>query len=113
MLAGMYKITTVQGAIKIQRSTESEDRVIVGSILMVPDASLSTIQRAVILAPDENGVETSWKSASGTDAGMSIGNAGAQMLVKLLELERLLELDHVSALVSLSGFFPFQSLFLG
>ncbi|GFW58160.1 transposable element Tc3 transposase [Trichonephila clavipes] len=65
--------------------------------------------QAVILAPDEGGIETSWKSAGGTDAGKAIGNAGAQMLVKLLELERLLELDHVSTLVSLSGDF---SLFL-
>ncbi|GFT85589.1 hypothetical protein TNCV_4253131 [Trichonephila clavipes] len=64
------------------------------------------------IAPDEGCVETSWKSAGGTDAGTAIGNAGAQMLVKLLELERLLELDHVSALVSLSLFSRFQSLFL-
>ncbi|GFT22030.1 hypothetical protein TNCV_3270981, partial [Trichonephila clavipes] len=56
---------------------------------------------AVILAPDEGCVETSWKSAGGTDADRAIGNAGAQILVKLLELERLLELDHVTALVSL------------
>ncbi|GFU82478.1 hypothetical protein TNCV_4506201 [Trichonephila clavipes] len=42
------------------------------------------------------------KRAGGTDADTAIGNARAQMLVKLLELERLLELDHVSALVSLS-----------
>ncbi|GFX27665.1 hypothetical protein TNCV_2129061 [Trichonephila clavipes] len=58
--------------------------------------------KAVILAPDVGCVETSWKSAGGTDADTAIGNAGAQMLVKLLELERLLELDHVSALLSLS-----------
>ncbi|GFU37200.1 hypothetical protein TNCV_4272101 [Trichonephila clavipes] len=57
---------------------------------------------AVILAPDEGGTETSWKSAGGTDADTAIGNARAQMLVKLLELERLLELDHVTVLVSLS-----------
>ncbi|GFU82501.1 hypothetical protein TNCV_433451 [Trichonephila clavipes] len=50
------------------------------------------------------------KRAGGTDADTAIGNARAQMLVKLLELERLLELDHVSALVSL--FSRFQSLFL-
>ncbi|GFY35904.1 hypothetical protein TNCV_4842761 [Trichonephila clavipes] len=42
------------------------------------------------------------KSAGGTDADTDIGNTGAQILVKLLELERLLELDHVTALVSLS-----------
>ncbi|GFX76345.1 hypothetical protein TNCV_593081 [Trichonephila clavipes] len=40
---------------------------------------------SVILAPEEGGVETSWKSAGGTYAGKAIGNAGAQMLVKLLE----------------------------
>ncbi|GFV60091.1 hypothetical protein TNCV_3886091 [Trichonephila clavipes] len=57
---------------------------------------------AVILAPDKGCVETSWKSAGGTDADTAIGNAGVQMLVKLLELERHLELDHVTALVSLS-----------
>ncbi|GFV52911.1 hypothetical protein TNCV_2875791 [Trichonephila clavipes] len=68
--------------------------------------------QAVILAPDAGGVETSWKSAGGTDAGKAVGSAGVQMLVKQLELERLLELDHVSALVSLSGFSRFQSLFL-
>ncbi|GFW03201.1 retrovirus-related Pol polyprotein from transposon 17.6 [Trichonephila clavipes] len=56
--------------------------------------------KAVILAPDEGCVETSWKSSGGTDADTAIGNTGAQMLVKLLE--RLLELDHVTALVSLS-----------
>ncbi|GFX82454.1 hypothetical protein TNCV_2871351 [Trichonephila clavipes] len=67
---------------------------------------------AVILAPDEDCVETSWKSAGGIDAGTPIGSAGAQMLVKLLELERLLELDHVSALLSLCCFSRFQSLFL-
>ncbi|GFW42938.1 hypothetical protein TNCV_734711 [Trichonephila clavipes] len=39
---------------------------------------------AVILAPDEGGVETSWKCAGGTDADTAIGNDGAQMLVKLL-----------------------------
>ncbi|GFV65986.1 hypothetical protein TNCV_1303771 [Trichonephila clavipes] len=48
--------------------------------------------RTVILAPDENGVETSWKCDGGTDADTAIGNTGAQMLVKLLELERLLEI---------------------
>ncbi|GFT06702.1 hypothetical protein TNCV_1852301 [Trichonephila clavipes] len=32
--------------------------------------------QAVILAPDEGGVETSWKSAGGIDAGKVIGNAG-------------------------------------
>ncbi|GFU93020.1 hypothetical protein TNCV_3028231 [Trichonephila clavipes] len=58
--------------------------------------------QAIILAPDEGGVGASWKSAGGTDAGTAIGKAGEQMLVKLLELERLLELDHVSALVSLA-----------
>ncbi|GFT36563.1 hypothetical protein TNCV_1345071 [Trichonephila clavipes] len=42
---------------------------------------------AVILAHDEGGVETSWKGAGGRDAGTAIGNAGAQMLVKLLEFE--------------------------
>ncbi|GFT42438.1 hypothetical protein TNCV_1787141 [Trichonephila clavipes] len=57
---------------------------------------------AVVLAPDEGCVETSWKSAGGTDADTAIGNAEVQMLVKLLELERLLELDHVTALVLLS-----------
>ncbi|GFW82998.1 hypothetical protein TNCV_4604251 [Trichonephila clavipes] len=57
---------------------------------------------AIIFAPDEGGVKTSRKSAGGTDAGKAIGCAGAQMLVKLLELEKLLELDHVSTLVSLS-----------
>ncbi|GFW75228.1 hypothetical protein TNCV_4188831 [Trichonephila clavipes] len=59
-------------------------------------------QWAVMLASYEGGVETSWKCAGGTDADTAIGNAGAQMLVKLLELERLLELGHVSALLSLS-----------
>ncbi|GFT01756.1 uncharacterized protein TNCV_4205631 [Trichonephila clavipes] len=59
-------------------------------------------RRAVILAPDEGCVETSWKSAGGTDADTAIGNAGAQVLVKLLELKRLLELDRVTTLVSLS-----------
>ncbi|GFT33929.1 hypothetical protein TNCV_4384051 [Trichonephila clavipes] len=58
--------------------------------------------RAVILVPDEGGVEPSWKCAGGTDVDTAIGNAGAQMLMKLLELGRLLELDHVTALVSLS-----------
>ncbi|GFY28448.1 hypothetical protein TNCV_1971021 [Trichonephila clavipes] len=53
---------------------------------------------AVILDPDEGGVEC----AGGTDADTAIGNAGAQMLGKLLESERLLELDHVTALESLS-----------
>ncbi|GFX91327.1 hypothetical protein TNCV_1247421 [Trichonephila clavipes] len=53
-----------------------------------------------LTAPDEGCVETSWKSTVGTDADTAIGNAVAQMLVKLLELERILELDHVSALVS-------------
>ncbi|GFV83889.1 uncharacterized protein TNCV_387971 [Trichonephila clavipes] len=61
-----------------------------------------SISRAVILAPDEGCIETSWKIAGGTDADTAIGSAGTQMLVKLLELERLLELDHVSALLSLS-----------
>ncbi|GFV98769.1 hypothetical protein TNCV_2912861 [Trichonephila clavipes] len=51
------------------------------------------------------------KRAGGTDADTAIGNARAQMLVKLLELERLLELDHVSALVSLFSSSRFQSLF--
>ncbi|GFW50808.1 hypothetical protein TNCV_3590901 [Trichonephila clavipes] len=59
----------------------------------------NVLLQAVILARDKGGVETSWRNAGGTDAGMAIGNAGAQMLVKLLELERPLELDHVSALV--------------
>ncbi|GFV55801.1 hypothetical protein TNCV_2603221 [Trichonephila clavipes] len=45
-------------------------------------------------------VKTSWKSADETNAGKAIGCAGVQTLLKLLELERLLELDHVSALVS-------------
>ncbi|GFW50903.1 hypothetical protein TNCV_3591851 [Trichonephila clavipes] len=58
--------------------------------------------QAVILAPDEGCVETSWKGAGGTDADRAIGNTGVQMLVKLLELERLFELDHVSVLLSLS-----------
>ncbi|GFV60973.1 hypothetical protein TNCV_997061 [Trichonephila clavipes] len=57
---------------------------------------------AVIFAPDEGGVKTIWKSADETDAGKAIECAGTQMLVKLLELERLLELDYVSALVLLS-----------
>ncbi|GFV37535.1 hypothetical protein TNCV_4474761 [Trichonephila clavipes] len=56
----------------------------------------------ILFAPDEEGVKKSWKSAGGTVAGKAIGYAGAQILAKLLELERLLELDHVSALVSLS-----------
>ncbi|GFW34760.1 hypothetical protein TNCV_953881 [Trichonephila clavipes] len=56
---------------------------------------------AVIFAPNEGGVQTSWKSAGGTDAGKAIGCTGAKMLVTLLELERLSELDHVSALASL------------
>ncbi|GFW47711.1 hypothetical protein TNCV_2829011 [Trichonephila clavipes] len=64
----------------------------------------NVLLQAVILAPDEGGVETSWKSA-----GMAIGSAGAQMLVKLLELERLLELDNVSAFVSCSRFSRFLS----
>ncbi|GFW98914.1 hypothetical protein TNCV_4655411 [Trichonephila clavipes] len=72
----------------------------------------NVLLQAVILAPGEGCVETSWKSAGGTDAGTAIGNAGVQMLVKLLELERLVELYHVSALVSLSGFSRFQSFFL-
>ncbi|GFU96096.1 hypothetical protein TNCV_2212561 [Trichonephila clavipes] len=46
----------------------------------------NVLLQAVILAPDEGGVETSWKSAGGTDASTAIGNAVAQMLVKLLEL---------------------------
>ncbi|GFX29337.1 uncharacterized protein TNCV_3218711 [Trichonephila clavipes] len=45
----------------------------------------NVLLQAVILAPDEGGVETSWKSAGGTDAGKAIGSAGAQMLVKILE----------------------------
>ncbi|GFX16778.1 ATP-dependent DNA helicase [Trichonephila clavipes] len=48
----------------------------------------SWVDNAVILAPDEGCVETSWKSAGGTDADTAIGNAGVQMLVKLLELEK-------------------------
>ncbi|GFY06096.1 hypothetical protein TNCV_3107751 [Trichonephila clavipes] len=63
---------------------------------------ISSAVEAMIFAPDEGGVKTSWESASRTDSGKAIGCAGAQMLVKLLELERLLQLDHVSALVSLS-----------
>ncbi|GFV44514.1 transposable element Tc1 transposase [Trichonephila clavipes] len=34
---------------------------------------------AVILAPDEGGVETSWNSAGGTDAGKAVRSAGAQI----------------------------------
>ncbi|GFV18904.1 hypothetical protein TNCV_4757891 [Trichonephila clavipes] len=56
---------------------------------------------AVIFAPDEGGVKTIWESACGIDAGKAIGCAEPQTLVKLMELERLLELDYVSALVSL------------
>ncbi|GFX91330.1 hypothetical protein TNCV_1247451 [Trichonephila clavipes] len=59
---------------------------------------------AGILAPDKGCVETSWKSAGAADADTAIGNAGAQMLVKLLELERLLELDHVCVGVAFSCF---------
>ncbi|GFW71451.1 hypothetical protein TNCV_3459771 [Trichonephila clavipes] len=57
---------------------------------------------AVIFVPDEGGVKATWKSAGGTEAGKAIGYAGKQMLVKILELERLLDLDHAFALVSLS-----------
>ncbi|GFV50917.1 hypothetical protein TNCV_2770031 [Trichonephila clavipes] len=70
----------------------------------------NALLQAVMLAPGEGGVETRWKSAGGSDAGKAIGSAGAQMLMKLSELKRLLELDYVSALVSLSGFPRFQSL---
>ncbi|GFV22878.1 hypothetical protein TNCV_3709181 [Trichonephila clavipes] len=54
----------------------------------------STVE-AIIFNPDESGVKTNWKSAGGT-------NAGAQMLLRLLELMRLLKSDHASALVLLS-----------
>ncbi|GFW58562.1 hypothetical protein TNCV_718621 [Trichonephila clavipes] len=69
---------------------------------LFPSKSKAKPRKAVILAPDKGCVETSWKSACGTDADTAIGNVGVQMLVKLLELERRLQLDHVSALVSLS-----------
>ncbi|GFU92482.1 hypothetical protein TNCV_4794111 [Trichonephila clavipes] len=57
----------------------------------------------VIFAPEMKAeLRRTGKRAGGTDAGKAIGCPGAQTLVKLLELEILLELDHVSALVSLS-----------
>ncbi|GFX12742.1 uncharacterized protein TNCV_3437161 [Trichonephila clavipes] len=67
-----------------------------------PVKGILSLVEAMIFAPDESGVKTSWKSAAGTDAGKGIRSAGAQMLLKLFELERLLESDHVCALVSLS-----------
>ncbi|GFX69516.1 uncharacterized protein TNCV_1768871 [Trichonephila clavipes] len=36
----------------------------------------SGVRRAVILAPDEGCVKTSWKSAGGTDADTAFGNTG-------------------------------------
>ncbi|GFV62904.1 hypothetical protein TNCV_3719101 [Trichonephila clavipes] len=93
-----------------------EEKCLQNSCLDFIQLNFNFLQRfrslAVILAPDEGGVETNWISAGATDAGKAIGSAVAQMLVKLLELERLLELDHVSALVSLSVGSQFQSRFL-
>ncbi|GFW17484.1 hypothetical protein TNCV_2650421 [Trichonephila clavipes] len=72
-----------------------------GTICFNALGSMNTRLSTSSVAPDESCVETSWKSAGGTGAGTAIGNTGAQMLVKLLELERLLEIDHAYALVSL------------
>ncbi|GFW25355.1 uncharacterized protein TNCV_5089201 [Trichonephila clavipes] len=42
--------------------------------------TLGSAVEAIIFAPDAGGVENSWKSAGGIDAGKAIGSAGAQML---------------------------------
>ncbi|GFV21186.1 hypothetical protein TNCV_4268191 [Trichonephila clavipes] len=72
----------------------------------------NALLKAVILASDEGGVETSWKSAGGIDAGMAIGNVGAQILVKLLELETVGVRSSLCVGVALSLLLRFQSIFL-
>ncbi|GFV22892.1 hypothetical protein TNCV_3336011 [Trichonephila clavipes] len=69
----------------------------------------STVE-AIIFNPDESGVKTNWKSAGGT-------NAGAQMLLRLLELMRLFEVRScfcfgIALSLSLSLFSPIPEFLL-
>ncbi|GFU44151.1 hypothetical protein TNCV_615381 [Trichonephila clavipes] len=81
------------GLTRVQRHVRTERNVIPPtskSIHQWERALKETGTLAVILAPVEDGVEMSWKSDGGADAGKTIGSARALILVKLLELERLL-----------------------
>ncbi|GFX68040.1 hypothetical protein TNCV_921411 [Trichonephila clavipes] len=58
---------------------------------------------AIIFAPDESGVKTSWKSGGGTDAGKAVGRAGGINANKSIGIgETFGVIDHFSALVLLS-----------
>ncbi|GFW83093.1 hypothetical protein TNCV_3236411 [Trichonephila clavipes] len=101
---GLESLKTFCAVMSLPNPVEQKSHDVINNKLsrVMKEVAEESMKRAAVEENSSSPDNLLKKCAGRTDVDKASGNAGAKMLVKLLELGRLLELDHVNALVSLS-----------